>query len=129
MLEPSGVGRAARLQRVEAGSADQTLDRRRGGVVIGGVVISGVEEHGSPWFAVCPFGVRFRTERANCLHVVRARGKQGNLAAFRAADSGIFDLVGEKPEGLVGPDPVDRLPVLFDEPVLEAEEVEGREVR
>ena len=39
------------------------------------------------------------------------------------------DVVREQPEGLVGPDPVDRLPVLFDEPVLEAEEVEGREVR
>jgi hypothetical protein len=48
-LDPSGVSDAARLQRVEAGSADQTLDRRRsGGVVVGGrrrarpVVVRGI---------------------------------------------------------------------------------------
>jgi hypothetical protein len=36
-LDPSKVGDAARLQRVEAGGTDQPLDRRRGGVVVGGV--------------------------------------------------------------------------------------------
>src|ERR1700749_1423064 len=42
--------------------------------------------------------------------------------------SSCCDLVGEQPEGLVGPDPVDALPVLGDESVLDAEEVERREV-
>src|ERR1700681_1991354 len=71
-LDPPGVGDAARLERVEAGSANQTLDRRRSGVVVGSV-----EEHGPPWFAVCASGERVGAERAKCLHVVRAGGKQG----------------------------------------------------
>src|SRR5580704_10080155 len=41
----------------------------------------------------------------------------------------IPDVAGKKAEGLVDPDPVDRLPVLGDEPVFDAEEVESREVR
>jgi len=39
------------------------------------------------------------------------------------------DVAGKKAEGLVDPDPVDRLPVLGDEPVIDAEEIESREVR
>src|SRR4029077_19563631 len=36
-LDPAGIGDAAHLQRVEAGGANQTLDRGRAGVVVGGV--------------------------------------------------------------------------------------------
>src|SRR5438105_3453219 len=72
-LDPPGIGDAARLERVEPGSANQTLDRRRSDVVVGGV-----EEHGPPWFAVRASGERVRAQRAKCLHVVRARGKQGS---------------------------------------------------
>ena len=71
-LDPSGVGDAARLQGIESGSADKTLDRRRGGVVVGGV-----EEHRLPWSAVCACGERVRGERAERLHVVRAGRQQG----------------------------------------------------
>src|SRR5258707_10473899 len=52
-----------------------------------------------------------------------------NPAPFRAVDSDIVDLVGEQPEGLVDPDQVDCLPVLGNESVVDAEEVERRKVR
>src|SRR3954469_25371002 len=70
-LEPPGAGGAARLQRVEARKANQTLERRRSGVVVGGV-----EEHCPLRFAVCAGAERARAERAERLHVVRSRGKQ-----------------------------------------------------
>src|SRR5579859_1807473 len=53
----------------------------------------------------------------------------GREVARASADSGIFDLVGEQSEGLIDPDPVNRLPVLGDESLLDAEEVERGEVR
>src|SRR5258708_31904681 len=40
-LDPSGVGDTTRFQRLEAGGTDQSFDRRRSLVVVGGV-----EEHG-----------------------------------------------------------------------------------
>src|SRR5439155_25322073 len=46
-LDPSRVGHAAHVERVEAGHADQPFDRRRRGVVIGGV-----EQHCPPRVAV-----------------------------------------------------------------------------
>src|SRR5258708_16507878 len=67
-LDPSDVGDTARLQRVEAGGADQTLDGRRSGVIVGRV-----EEHRPPRFAVRTCGERVRGERAERLHVVRTR--------------------------------------------------------
>src|ERR1700681_1410261 len=72
-LDPPGIGDAARLERVEPGSANHTLRRRRSDVVVGSV-----EEHGPPWFAVRASGERVRAQSAKCLHVVRARGKQGS---------------------------------------------------
>src|SRR5258706_7773072 len=45
-----------------------------------------------------------------------------------AVVSGIVDLLGEQPEGLIGADPVDGLPVFGDEAVLDAEEVGRHEV-
>jgi hypothetical protein len=47
-LEASGIGEAARLQRVKAGGTDQPFDRRRGQVVVGGV-----EENGPLRLAIC----------------------------------------------------------------------------
>src|ERR1700681_1200845 len=70
-FDPSGIGATARLERVEAGSANQTLDRRRSDVVVGSV-----EEHGPSWFAVGASGERVGAERAKSLHIVRAGGKQ-----------------------------------------------------
>jgi hypothetical protein len=49
--------------------------------------------------------------------------------SIRSINSAILDLVREQPKGLVGPDPVDGLPVLGNESVLDAEEVKSREVR
>ena len=39
----------------------------------------------------------------------------------------IADLVREQPEGLIGADPIERLPVLGNDSVLDAEEVQRRE--
>src|SRR5436190_2492139 len=70
-LDPSGVGDTACLQRLEAGSMDQSFDRRRSRVVVGGV-----EEHGPLWLAICRAREGVRGERAECLYVMRARGEQ-----------------------------------------------------
>ena len=70
-LDSSRVGHAAHLERVEAGGADQPFDRRRCSVVIGGV-----EEHCPPRRAIRRACERVGPERAECLHVVRASGKQ-----------------------------------------------------
>src|SRR5258705_7413348 len=43
--------------------------------------------------------------------------------------SGIVDLLRQQSKVLIGADPVDGLPVLGDEPVLDPKEIESREVR
>src|SRR5882757_9431850 len=48
---------------------------------------------------------------------------------FLSVGSPVVYLVGEQPEGLIRADPVDGLPVLGDESVLDAEEVGRHEVR
>src|SRR5207244_5552095 len=61
-LDPSRVGHAAHLERVEAGHADQPFDRRRRGVVIGGV-----EQHCPPRVAVRGACERVGPERSERL--------------------------------------------------------------
>src|SRR6266576_5510298 len=62
-LDPSRVGDAADLERVEAGGADQPLDRRRPSVVIGGV-----EQHCPPRLTVRGACERVGPEAAERLH-------------------------------------------------------------
>src|SRR5207247_2382060 len=69
-LDPSGVGEAARFQRLEAGGAGQPFDRRRRRLVVGGV-----EEYGPLRLAICRAREGLRGERAECLYVVRACGE------------------------------------------------------
>src|SRR5437660_4100471 len=70
-LDPSGVGDTARFQRLEAGGMDQSFDRRRSRIVVGGV-----EEHGPLRLAICRAREGVRGKRAECLYVVRAGGEQ-----------------------------------------------------
>jgi hypothetical protein len=70
-LESSGVGKAARLQRLEAGGTGQPFDRRRSRVVVGRV-----EEHRPLRLATCRAREGVRAECAECLYVVRACGEE-----------------------------------------------------
>jgi hypothetical protein len=70
-LEPSSLGKATRLQRLEAGGTGQPFDRRRSRVVVGRI-----EEHRPLRLATYRAREGVCAERAECLYVVRARGEQ-----------------------------------------------------
>src|SRR3954447_1862011 len=107
-LDPSGVGDTARFQRLEAGGMDQSFDRRRSSVVVGGV-----EEHGPLWLAICRAREGVRGERAECLYVMRARGEQGgDHRAGRLS-------VGKRPDHLPALVEAERVRGVDDDLVLE----------
>jgi hypothetical protein len=66
-FDAAGAGCAADVHRVEAGCVDQALDRRRGGLVVGGV-----EEDRPARLMVCRSSECFGAERPRCLDVVGA---------------------------------------------------------
>src|SRR5262249_32189922 len=68
---PYCVGEAARLHRIEAGGVDQPFDRVGGDVVVGRV-----EQRDPLRLAVCGACERVGAERAERLHVVRARREE-----------------------------------------------------